>query len=64
MQIDKVKKNITIIIVSHKGREKVIKFVKVLSKKLNILIIDNSKDIVLKKKIKKISEYKSFIHEK
>ena len=49
MQIDKVKKNITIIIVSHKGREKVIKFVKVLSKKLNILIIDNSKDIVLKK---------------
>ncbi len=27
MQIDKVKKNITIIIVSHKGREKVIKFV-------------------------------------
>ena len=58
MQIDKVKKNITIIIVSHKGREKVIKFVKVLSKKLNILIIDNSKDIVLKKKLKKFQNIK------
>ena len=45
-------KLITIILVSYRSRNKVINFVKKVPKKFKIIIIDNSKDNYLKKKLK------------
>ena len=49
----KEKKNlndITIIIVTYQSQNKVLKFTKKFQKKIPIIIVDNSKDYVLKKK--------------
>ena len=45
------KNEITIVIISHKSKELVIQFIKNFSKKINFLIIDNSKDQNLKDEI-------------
>ena len=41
---------ITIVIISHRSEENVLRFISGLSDKYNILVIDNSDDEVLKKK--------------
>ena len=42
---------ITIVIISHRSEENVLRFISGLSDKYNILVIDNSGDEVLKKKL-------------
>mgnify|MGYP000937331478 CR=1 FL=1 len=44
--------NTTLVLVSHKSKNLILKFIKEIYKKLNIIIIDNSNDLQLKKKIK------------
>jgi len=43
--------NVTLLLLTHKSRDLVINFVNSLYKKINILIIDNSNDLSLKKKL-------------
>ena len=58
--MDKINKLITLVIISHKSTDKVIKFVGRIKRKINILIIDNSKDYELKKKLKKKKNIKIY----
>ena len=51
-----LKKFITIILVSYKSRNKVINFVQKIPKKFKIIVIENSKDSYLKKKLKFINK--------
>ena len=56
-------KEITIVIVSYKSREKVIHFAKKIPKKFKVIIIDNSKDLSLKKKLELFKNIKVFLRE-
>ena len=55
-------KDITIIIVTYKSTNKVLKFIKRIPKKFRIILIDNSKDISLKKKLKKNRNIKIYFN--
>ena len=48
---DKILSNITIVLITYKSRDKVINFIKNIPKLSPIIIIDNSNDFKLKKKI-------------
>ena len=52
MNISRIKKILTIVIISHKSASKVVSFIKKLSNNLNILVVDNSRDLNLKKKLR------------
>ena len=53
--------NISIILVSHKSRDKIINIIKKISKKINIIIVDNSNDTKFKKSIKKFKNTKVYL---
>ena len=53
-------KNISIVIVSYKSKDRVLEFIKDLSSKLNIIIIENSKDKSLKEELKFSKNVKLF----
>ena len=46
--------NLTVVLISHKSKNKVINFIKNLSKNFRIIIIDNSNDKEINNEIKKI----------
>ena len=48
---DKILSNITIVLITYKSRDKVINFIKNIPKLSPIIIIDNSNDFKLKKKL-------------
>ena len=52
-------KQITIVLISYNSSQKLIKFIKKIPKDSPVLIIDNSRDIILKKIFKKKKECKS-----
>lgn len=54
--------DITIIIVTYKSTNKVLQFIKKIPKKFRIILVDNSKDINLQKKIKKDKHIKLYFH--
>ena len=54
------KKEITVVIISHRSEKKIIKFIKNFSKKRQIIIIDNSNDLNLKKKLQNYTNIKLF----
>ena len=63
----KEKKNlndITIIIVTYQSLNKVLKFTKKIPEKIPIIIVDNSKDYVLKKKMSKRNNVQVYLREK
>ena len=51
-------RDVTIVLISYKSEKKILNFVKKISNKYKILIIENSKDNNLKFKIKKKKKYK------
>ena len=53
--------NISIIIVSYKSKDKVLKFIKNISNKFNIVIIENSEDQLLKNEIELSKNIKIFL---
>ena len=48
-----MKSKISLILISHKSKKLILKYIKNIYSKLNIIIVDNSKDFSLKKEIKK-----------
>ena len=46
-------KNLTIVLISHNSYEMITNFIKNLSNKIRIIVIDNSKDLKLKKELEK-----------
>ena len=54
------KEEITVVIISHRSEKKIIKFIKNFSKKRQIIIIDNSNDLNLKKKLQNYTNIKLF----
>jgi GT2 family glycosyltransferase len=58
----KIHNNLTVILISYKSEKKIQDFVKKIPKKIKVIIIENSKNIILKKKIeKKYKNIKVFI---
>ena len=56
--------DITVIIVTYKSQNKVLNFTKKIPEKFPIIIIDNSKDYVLKKKMRKRNNIKVYLRKK
>ena len=54
---------ITVVIISHKSEEKVLKFINNFKNKIKIIIIDNSSDHELKKKVKEFSNVTIYLIE-
>ena len=53
MKFSEIKKTLTVVIISHKSGSKVNKFLKKISNLINIIIVDNSGDLNLRKSLKK-----------
>jgi len=53
-------KNISIIIVSYKSKNKVLKLIKKISSKFKIVIIENSEDRSLKEKVKLLKTFSQY----
>ena len=58
----KIYNNLTVILISYKSEKKIQNFVKKIPKNIKVIIIENSKNIMLKKKIEK--KYKSYKNRK
>ena len=54
--------DISIIIVTYKSTNKVLQFIKKIPKKFKVILVDNSKDLILKKKIKRDKHIKLYFH--
>ena len=50
--------NITVVLISHKSKNKVLQFIKILSEKIKIIIIENSGDLTIKDELRKIKKEK------
>ena len=50
--------NITVVLISHKSKNKVLQFIKNLSEKIKIIIIENSGDLTIKDELRKIKKEK------
>lgn len=61
MSTDKILRDITIVLITYKSRDKVINFIKKIPKLSPIIIIDNSNDLKLKKKLFKKKNIKVYL---
>ena len=61
---DKILSNITIVLITYKSRDKVINFIKNIPKLSPIIIIDNSNDFKLKKKLIKKKNIRVYLKKK